>query len=131
MNMAKSHEAQRYLHKLRCCLRCPRAARKRFLGEVEAVMMDYLEENPDADYAALCAHLGTPWELAFTVYEIVPPKELKSYRRKRIALLVLLILLVMVVFGVVIWKVTVDHTYRRQVEVETTVTIIEKGLIEE
>ena len=125
MNMAKSHEAQRYLHKLRHCLRCPRATRKRFLGEVEAVMMDYLEENPDADYAALCAYLGTPWELAFTVYEMVPPKELKSYRRRRMVLVALLILLLIAAVGIVTWKITKDRTSHEQVEVERTVVIIQ------
>ena len=125
-----NREAKRYMRRLRRCLRCPRTTRERFLGEVKAVMEDFLEENPAADYAALCAYLGAPWELAHTVCDTVPPEEMRRYFRRRTAVFVLLILLLMVVVGVVIWKVTADHTYRSQVEVETNVTIIDKGRID-
>lgn len=122
--MQMNREAKRYLRRLRRCLRCPRAARERFLGEVEAVMEDFLEENPDADYAALCAYLGAPWELAHTVCDTVPPEEMRRYFRRRTTHFAAVITLLAVLLCVAVWAITKYNTELQTVEVERTVVII-------
>ena len=123
--MTMNHDVKRYWRKVRRRLRCPRAAREQVLRETQEVLADFLEENPEAGYADLCANIGDPRDLADTVKEIVPPEELKSYRRKRIALLVLLILLVIAAVGVTVWKITRDEVVRDPIVIEREVIIIE------
>ena len=87
-------------------------------------MEDFLEENPAAEYAALCAYLGAPWELAHTVCDTVPPEEMRRYFRRRTARFAVVIALLAVLLCVAVWAITKYNTELPTVEVERTVTII-------
>lgn len=53
-----------YLRGVSDALPCGRKAKKQIVSQISDSIENYLQENPDADFEMVQAHLGTPQEIA-------------------------------------------------------------------
>ena len=67
----------------RIAAKCPQAFRSRLTGELKAHIADFLQEHPDADEAAVAAHIGQPEEYAAAFVDGMSETECRSLLRRR------------------------------------------------
>lgn len=74
---------RRYLARVRRCLTCSAVSRQRLLGQADQMVEDFLQENPEADAAALTAAFGRPREFAAQMLDTLEPGEVDAARKRR------------------------------------------------
>ena len=55
---------KRYIRSISDALPCSVRAKTQIVSQIRESIDDYLQENPEADFAAVQAHFGTPQEIA-------------------------------------------------------------------
>lgn len=84
----------------RIAAKCPRAFRSRLTGELKAHIADFLQEHPDADEAAVTAHIGQPEEYAAAFVDSMSETESRSLlRRRRFVQIISVILIILVLLA--------------------------------
>ncbi len=93
----------------RITAKCPRAFRSRLKGELKAHIADFLQEHPDADEAALAAHIGQPEEYAAAFVDGMSETECRSLLRRRRLIrgtVIAAALLILATACVTVWQLT-------------------------
>lgn len=96
---------KRYLWEIRKEIPCPAKRKRRILVQIRGILGEYLAQNPDADYAAITARLGSPQQIAASYVDDMGTGELlrgltirrKILRRVSIAVAIMVALWVGVV----------------------------------
>ena len=88
-------QLRRYYWQISRRISCPACRKRQIMENIRSGVNDFLQENPDADIAAIMQHFGTPEQIAGSYLSEMDPKELqKSLNvRKRIITLVLIAVL--------------------------------------
>ena len=55
---------RQYYREIRSYLPCSRKHKDRILNEIRTNILQYLEENPEVDFAGIQAHFGSPKTIA-------------------------------------------------------------------
>lgn len=77
-------DARRYLREIRGWLPCTGRMKRNVMNEIRGTVQDFLDEDPNADYAAITARFGTPEQIAGTyVDEAETGKLLHDLRIRR------------------------------------------------
>ena len=103
--MYTEKEIRRYCRAVSSWLPCPRNEKKDILEKLKLSIADYQEQNPDADFAAIKAHFGTPQTVAAAYVDMMDTAEL--LRKLRIRRRVLTIVLILAAIVLVTWLGTV------------------------
>lgn len=75
---------RKYLCRVRSWLPCPGSMKRMILSDIQDNALVFLQENPEADYAQLEAHFGTPDRLAANyIQDLDTRKLLRELRLKR------------------------------------------------
>lgn len=81
---ANDAELRRYFRQIRSWLPCTRKLKQQIMELIEARVRDFLEQNPDADFARLQVEFGNPQTIAAAYVENTGTAEiLKSLRVRR------------------------------------------------
>lgn len=116
-----------YCRAVKSWLPCDAKQKRRILEKIRLDVMGYLEENPDADFAAIQARFGTPQAIASAyVDDLDTAQLLYSLRiRKRIVTIVAATMATILLTwaGVVTWAIVYEINSKDAVIVDTiTVT---------
>ena len=114
----------RYKKKLARRLPCCKDTKKRLLGSMEPTLEAYLQDAPNADYAAICAAFGPPEEMAKQLMQEVTPQERKKFKVRRIVALSVLGVLFALFVGFTI-HVYFDKEIPTYVEYDTVIIVEE------
>lgn len=76
-------EARRYLREIRSWMPCAGKMKREVLEEIRGNLLDFLSEDPDAEYPALVARFGTPQQIASTYVDEAETGELLQTLRIR------------------------------------------------
>lgn len=79
----KSKALAQYLRKLKQALTCSRPDRARLLSRGRALLENFWEENPDADYEAFVTAFGPPELFAGEMLDTLDQENLKRARSRR------------------------------------------------
>lgn len=79
----KNNAVRQYYSKVRRGLVCSGASRKQLLGQGEALMIRFEQENPDAQYADFITAFGPPEVFAGEMLSTVGGKEVEDVKRRR------------------------------------------------
>lgn len=84
--MVRNKDARRYLREVRALLPGAGKQKRDILNRIEAMVAEYLTENPDADYAGITSRLGAPNQIAASCLEEMDANDLvkKLHIKKRI-----------------------------------------------
>lgn len=85
-------ELKQYYRAVASWLPCGGRLKKQLMGNITATVDNYLADHPEADFAALQAHFGTPQQIAAAFVDEMGTEELliKLHMRNRIIRIVLL-----------------------------------------
>lgn len=115
-----------YCRAVKSWLPCDRKQKRRILEKIRLDVAGYLEENPDADIAAIQARFGTPQAIASAYVDDMDTAQLlHSLRvRKRIVTIVAAAMAVILLTwaGVVTWAV-VDEIDSKDAVIVDTITV--------
>lgn len=121
-------ERKIYMQEIKRNLVCDNKQRKKFLSSFSDNMDEYLNNNPDADFAQLQKDLGTPEEIANAFLENASASNVK----KRISFVKWIIAGVAVVVLAIILTLVIEIAdAHKQHSGSGTETIIEETIIEE
>ena len=94
-----------YYRSIRQHLPCSRKLKVRIISEIESNILAYLEENPNADFAAIEARFGAPNRIASAyVDELGAPELLKKLQIRR---RILTVVIGAVAFCLLLWVTVV------------------------
>ena len=81
---------KRYILSISDALPCSNGVKKQIMSQIRESIVDYLQENPEADLAAVQAHFGTPQEIAASYVHEAEPSALlhKMSIKKKVLVLV-------------------------------------------
>lgn len=99
--------ARRYRRKVLCLLPCAKRQKLAIIGGFNAALNDYIGTHPNADYAELQAHFGSPETVAASYVESAGTAELlRSLNiRRKVTIMIVTALMLMLVswLGLVTW----------------------------
>ena len=105
--MNTNRQIHRYCRQIRGWLPCPAKEKNAILAQIKINIADYQNQNPDADFAAIAAHFGTPQSIASSYVDLMDTGELLRklrIRRKITAIILILAAIILVTWtGTVIW----------------------------
>lgn len=78
-----SRPARRYLRQTGSWLPCAGSMKRKMLGEIRETLLEFLAENPDADYPAITARFGAPGQIAAAYVDEAETGELLNRMRLR------------------------------------------------
>ena len=113
-----------YLRKIRRLIPCGSKAKKQIMESISQSVENYLEENPQADWAAFQAHFGTPEEITAAYIDGMETEEIIcKFKKKKIIIgvvvgAVILALLIWLVAVVSAWWLANKETTGNYYEVE-------------
>ena len=106
---------KRYYRSIHRCLPSSHKLKVKILAEIEGNINAFLQENPDADFAAIEARFGAPRQIAYAyVDELGTPELLKKLqiRKKILTITISTIAVVLVLWlGVVAWAAVKEHNH--------------------
>lgn len=88
--------AKQYFREAKSFLSCGLRRRRRIIAEIRTLLIQYCQENPDAQLEDLFDAFGTPEELANTLFTPSRAEKLSRKKRARLCLFVLCICLLAV-----------------------------------
>ena len=98
-----------YIRSISCELPCSGKKKKQIISQIRSGIMDYLQENPEADISAIQAHFGTGREIAasFVDYEDASVLLKKmSIKKKVLAIVAGVMAVTLLTWGAVVaWSV--------------------------
>lgn len=104
-----NRQIHRYCRKIRSWLPCPAKEKNAILAQIKINIADYQNQNPDADFAAIAAHFGTPQSIASSCVDLMDTGELLRrlrIRRRITAIILILAAIILVTWaGTVIWAI--------------------------
>ena len=110
-----------YIRSISCELPCSGKKKKQIISQIRSGIMDYLQENPEADISAIQAHFGTGREIAagFVDYEDASVLLKKmSIKKKALAIIAGVMILITVTWGAVVaWSM-----YKAQTSTDRIIT---------
>ena len=115
-------ERKKYIQEIKRNLVCNNEQRKKFLASFSDNMDEYLNDNPDADFAQLQEDLGTPEEIANAFLENTSASNIKkriSFAKWIIAGIVVIVLSVIVTLVI---EITDAHNSNNGYSTETITT---------
>ena len=81
--MKTYRQIHRYCRQIRGWLPCPAKEKNAILAQIKINIADYQNQNPDADFAAIAAHFGTPQSIASSYVDLMDTGELLRKLRRR------------------------------------------------
>ena len=96
-----NRQIHRYCRQIRSWLPCPAKEKNAILAQIKINIADYQNQNPDADFAAIAAHFGTPQSIASSCVDLMDTGEL--LRRLRIRRRITAIILILAAIILVTW----------------------------
>lgn len=124
--MVRENALGAYCRAVKSWLPCDAKQKRRILEKIRLDVTGYLEENPDADIAAIQARFGTPQTIASAYVDDMDTAQLlHSLRvRKRIVTIVAAAMAVILLTwaGVVTWAV-VDEINSKDAVIVDTITV--------
>ena len=76
-------ELKQYYRQIKDWLPCGGSLRRRLMGNITATVEGYIADHPQADFAALQAHFGTPQQIATAFVDEMDTQELLRTLRIR------------------------------------------------
>lgn len=134
--MGKRNAAVRqYLREIRSWLPCSCRLKRGILDRIKNTIADYLEENPNANYAEIKARFGTPQQIASTYVDEMGTGELlrdlrirkKILRCVAVAAMLIVALWVGVLTYLISYNTTVTNGYYEISEIEVIETEQDEG----
>lgn len=82
----KRMQVRQYIWQVSRRLSCPAGRKRQIMANIRAGIREFLQENPEADMAAVTARFGAPEQIAESYLSEIDPKELQKALniRKRI-----------------------------------------------
>lgn len=77
------NDCVRYERALKKELRCSNSAKKRLITQFQNTQKNFLEDNPDADFAALQVAFGPPEEMATVLMADTTGEERAQYKKQK------------------------------------------------
>ena len=107
--MNTNRQIHRYCRQIRSWLPCPAKEKNAILAQIKINIADYQNQNPDAAFAAIAAHFGTPQSIASSYVDLMDTGELLRrlrIRRRITAIILILAAIILVTWaGTVIWAI--------------------------
>lgn len=96
-------ELNQYYRQVASWLPCGGRLKKQLMGNIKATVGGYLADHPEADFAALQAHFGTPQQIAIAFVEEMETEELLRslhIRRKVVTILLSCVIAIVAIWGI-------------------------------
>lgn len=125
-------ERKQYLNQIKKLLVCKGTQRKQFMNSFSDNVDEYLNDNPDADFAQLQKDMGTPQEIADAFLE----NESASHIKKRMSIvrwviIGIIIALLLFVFMIVFIIIDARKDYKGYTEETITVESVSEDNFQE
>lgn len=109
-------QLRRYYWKVKSFLPCSRKLKKRCIGDLKANVEGFLEQNPQADFAAIQERFGTPRQIAAAFVDETDTEQLLRWLRIRrwvVAAISVVTIAALIVLGVLYYRGTkvIDETF--------------------
>ena len=105
---------RQYYCEIRSYLPCSRKHKDRILNEIRTNILQYLEENPEVDFAGIQAHFGTPKTIAAAYVDDMDTEELLHalrVRKKIITTVVAAITTALLIWAAAVSIVYIQHVF--------------------
>ena len=104
----KNKEIKGYFREIRKCIPGDRKVQKKITEDIRQAVENYLEENPDTDWASLQAHFGTPHQITEAYIADMEADEImnKLSTKKRI----IRIIAITAIVAILIWAICLAIT---------------------
>lgn len=101
---------KRYIRSIGDALPCSGKVKKQIVSQIRESIVDYLQENPEADFATVQAHFGTSQEIAASYVNEQAPSALlhKMSIKKKVLVIVagVMVTIFLVWIGYIAWAAT-------------------------
>lgn len=109
-------QLRRYYWKVKSFLPCSRKLKKRCIGDLKANVEGFLEQNPQADFAAIQERFGTPRQIAAAFVDETDTEQLLRRLRIRrwvVTTISVVTIAALIVLGVLYYRGTkvIDETF--------------------
>lgn len=100
---------KRYIRSISNALPCSGKMKRQVVSQIHNSIIDYVQENPDADFAAVQSHFGTPQEIAASYVDNQDTSALlrKMSIKKKVLTIVagVMAIILLIWIGVVTWGI--------------------------
>lgn len=104
---------KRYIRSISDALPCSGKVKKHIIAQIRESIIDYLEQNPDAEFTSLQNHFGTPQQIASSYVDSQEtPALLRKMRTRKYILSICagaMAIVLLIWIGVVSWGVIKEH----------------------
>lgn len=125
-------DARRYLRQIRGWLPCAGRMKRKMLECIKVDILEFLSENPDADYKMVVARFGTPQQIASSYVEEAETGELLRVlktRRKVITIVVTTAVMIVSIWAGAVAFIVTSDAHKADGYYEVEITQIERNTV--